>query len=153
MISFDPAFLAMARYPLTVDPTVVLGEGPLTETTAYTYDRLSRLTEVAITGGATTTYGYDPVGNRLSMARGSTTNYTYDRADRISQAGSASYTVNANGNLTGRGSDTFTFDQGNRWKQAIVGSATTTNAWDVDGKRASATGGSTTQSSEHDAMF
>ncbi|HZT06961.1 MAG TPA: hypothetical protein VFC51_08010, partial [Chloroflexota bacterium] len=34
-----------------------------------------------------TTYGFDSVGNRLSMTRGSTTAYAYDRADRILAAG------------------------------------------------------------------
>ncbi len=143
-IALDPAFLATAAYPITVDPTTLLGEGPISETTAYTYDQLSRLTQVVITGGTTTTYGYDPVGNRLSMNRGAVTNYAYDRADRITTAGSTSYSVNANGNLTARGSDGFAYDQANRLKQATVGSTTVSYAWDGDGRRASQTVGSTT---------
>ena len=68
-----------------------------------------------------TSYSYDPVGNRLSMAWGSTTNHTYDRADRITAAGAVSYTVNANGSLVTRGADSFTYDQANRLKSATIG--------------------------------
>jgi RHS repeat-associated protein len=144
-ISLDSAFLTSATYPLTVDPTVVFGSGSSSATITYAYDKLSRLTDVSAPSG-TTTYGYDPVGNRQSMTRGgSTTNYTYDRADRISAAGSVSYTVNANGNLINRGSDTFGYDQANRLKSVAIGASTATYAWDGDGKRASATvGGNTT---------
>jgi YD repeat-containing protein len=72
--------------------------------TSYGYDRLYRLTAVTPPGTGTS-YSYDPVGNRLSMVRGSSTSYTYDRADRILTAGATAHTVNANGNSTGRGID------------------------------------------------
>ncbi|MGH7358851.1 MAG: RHS repeat-associated core domain-containing protein, partial [Candidatus Rokuibacteriota bacterium] len=111
---------------------------------------LYRLTGVTAPS-RTTSYAYDPSGNRLTMTRGTATNYAYDRADRISTAGTTSYTVNANGNLTARGSDSFAYDQANRLKQAIVGSATTTYAWDGEGKRASATTGSNTTRWVYDA--
>ncbi len=56
-----------------------------------------------------------------------------------------SYTVNANGNVTARGSDSFGYDQANRLTSATVGGTTTTYRYDGDGKRASqAVGGSTT---------
>jgi YD repeat-containing protein len=74
--------------------------------TSYGYDRLYQLTSVT-PSGPPTSYSYDPVGNRLSMVRGSSTSYTYDRADRILTAGATSYTVNANGNTTARGADSF----------------------------------------------
>jgi RHS repeat-associated protein len=112
----------------------------------YQYDRLYRLTSATFPSGGTTTYGYDPVGNRSSMVRGgNTTNYSYDRADRITTAGAVSYTVNANGNVTLRGTDAFTYDQANRLKSATIGGGTSTYAYDGDGKRASRTptGGST----------
>jgi RHS repeat-associated protein len=118
---------------------------PVTQTTSYDYDKLSRLTGVTAPEGPTS-YGYDPVGNRLTMTRnGTPTAYQYDRADRITAAGSTSYTLNANGNLVGRGSDTFTYDQANRLKTATIGGASSTYAYDGDGKRASKTvGGMTT---------
>ena len=52
-------------------------------------------------------YGYDPVGNRTSNVLGGTTTSTYDRADRILTSGALHLTVNANGNTTAKGSDTF----------------------------------------------
>lgn len=71
-----------------------------------------------------------PVGNRLSK---DATTSTYDRADRILTAGSASYTVNANGNLTNRGSDSFVYDQANRLTSATVNGTTSTDAYEGDG--------------------
>jgi len=104
-------------------------------TTTYDYDRLYRLTEAA-DPDVTTTYTYDPLGNRLSMVRDAvTTSYTYDRADRILTAGSVSYTVNANGNTTARGSDSLGYDQANRLKSATIASAASTYTYDGDGKR------------------
>ncbi|MBV9895819.1 MAG: hypothetical protein JO020_16765, partial [Chloroflexi bacterium] len=115
-------------------------------TTTYTYDKLYRLTGVA-NPADTTTYSYDPLGNRTSKVLGSsTTNYSYDRSDRITAASSTSYTVNANGNETARGSDNFTYDQANRLTSATVGGATSTYVYDGDGKRVSKTvGGITTR--------
>jgi YD repeat-containing protein len=109
-----------------------LAEGA--DTWAYAYDPLSRLTGVTGPDGART-YGYDPVGNRTSKVFGGTTTSTFDRADRITAAGSAAITVNANGNTTARGSDTFTYDQANRMTSATVGASTETSTYDGDGVR------------------
>jgi RHS repeat-associated protein len=110
----------------------------------YSYDRLYRLTGVSGAAPATT-YSYDPVGNRLSMVRGTTTSYTYDRADRISSAGGIAYTFDAKGNVTGRGSDTFVYDQPNRLTNVTIGGVASSYTYDGDGKRATrTTGGATT---------
>jgi RHS repeat-associated protein len=111
-----------------------VGGGQITPITTYGYDKLYELTA---DGG--TSYAYDLVGNRLTMA---STSYSYDKADRITAAGATSYTVNANGNVTARGSDSFAYDQANRLKSATVSGTTTTNAFDGDGKRATQTVGS-----------
>ncbi|MBI4492383.1 MAG: hypothetical protein HY690_06275 [Chloroflexi bacterium] len=108
--------------------------------TTYGYDRLYRLASVAAPSGPTG-YEYDSVGNRTTMTRGSATGYSYDRADRITTAGTVSYSVNANGNLVARGPDTFGYDQANRLKTATLGSTTSTYGYDGDGKRVSATVG------------
>jgi RHS repeat-associated protein len=93
----------------------------------------------------TTGYGYDPAGNRLTRTRnGTPTSYAYDRADRITSAGGVGYTVNAVGNLTARGGDSFDYDQVNRLTSATVTGATSTYAYDGDGKRASSTVNSAT---------
>jgi RHS repeat-associated protein len=108
-------------------------------TTNYGYDKLYRLTSAAGPAG-TTTYSYDPLGNRLNKVLGTqNTSYSYDRADRITAAGSTTYTVNADGNETGRGSDSFTYDQANRLLSASVGGTTSTYKYDGDGKRVSKT--------------
>ncbi len=116
-----------------------VGGGSATNNITYSYDKLYRLT-----GDGTRTYGYDPVGNRLSLTQGSTTNYTYDKADRILTAGATSFTVDANGNETARGSDSFHYDQANRLTLSVVGGITTTYAYDGDGKRVSQRTGITT---------
>ncbi len=103
------------------------------------------------TDDADSAYAYVPAGNRLSLTRSCTTNYPYDRADRITAAGATSYTVNANGNLTARGSDTFAYDQANRPKTASVGGTTSTYAYDGDGKRTSKTVGANTTNYAYDA--
>jgi YD repeat-containing protein len=58
-----------------------------------------------------TTYTCDPLGNRVTKTlNGTLTSYGYDHADRITAAGSTTYSVNANGNETARGTDTFGCD-------------------------------------------
>jgi YD repeat-containing protein len=107
--------------------------------TTYTYDKLHRLTG-AIGPSSLTTYSSDPTGNRLSkVLGGSTSSY---KADRILTAGSTSYTVNNTGNLTARGSDSFSYDQANRLRNATVGGVAGSYAY--DGRRSSKTVASTT---------
>ena len=127
-----------------------VGGGSVSQTLTYGYDQLSRLT-TATTPNDTTTYTYDPVGNRLSRTRGgTTTSYAYDRADRVTSAGGVSYTVNANGNLTARGGDSFGYDQANRLTSVTVGGTTSGYTYDGDGKRTSKTTGGTTTSFVYD---
>jgi RHS repeat-associated protein len=100
----------------------------------YTYDRLSRLT-ASVGSAGSRSYTYDPVGNRLTRVDGTTTNYGYDRADRLMTAGALSVTINANGNLTAKGSETFSFDQANRLTSAAVAGTTENYVYDGDGRR------------------
>jgi YD repeat-containing protein len=96
---------------------------------------LYRLTEAVGPEGATT-YEYDAVGNRVSTTRsGATTTYDYDTADRITRAGTATHTVDADGNLTVRGADSLQYDQANRLVSATISGQTTTFSYDGDGKR------------------
>ncbi len=124
---------------------------PPSQTTAYSYDRLYRLTTVDAPGTSLdTTYAYDPVGNRSSMTRGTATSYRYDRADRITAAGSTGYTVNASGNTTARGSDSFGYDQANRLVSATIGGVASSYGYNGDGIRASQTVSGTTTSYVND---
>jgi RHS repeat-associated protein len=110
------------------------GPGTPSSLISYTYDRLSRLTGSTDSAGSRS-YSYDPVGNRLSRVDGATTNYTYDRADRLTAAGALVVTVNANGNLTTKGPDTFSYDAADRLVGATVGGTTETYVYDGDGRR------------------
>jgi RHS repeat-associated protein len=112
------------------------------DTRTYDHDRLYRLTGVTH-GSGVTTFGYDPAGNRVSVtANGIPKAFAYDRADRITAAGPAALTVNANGNLTARGADTFAYDQANRLTSATVAGDGETYAYDGDGTRFSRQAGS-----------
>ena len=126
--------------------SLAIGSGAEGQPISYQYDGLSRLTTASAGNGATS-YTYDPIGNRISMA---STSYTYDRADRITATGSTTYTVDANGNLTAKGSDTFSYDQANRLKSASVSGTSSTYVYDGDGKRGSKTVGGTQTSYTYD---
>ncbi|MCC6179564.1 MAG: RHS repeat protein [Chloroflexi bacterium] len=137
--------------PSTLPSRPGLPTGPTTQTLTYAYDRLYRLTSASGGPLGATSYSYDPVGNRLTRVRGSTiTNYSYDRADRITSAGGVSYAVDANGNLTARGADSFVYDQANRLTRVTTGSSTATYAYDGDGAWTSTTVGGTTTTSLYD---
>ncbi|MDQ5826392.1 MAG: DUF6531 domain-containing protein [Chloroflexota bacterium] len=86
-------------------------------TTIYGYDRLYQLTSES-GPDVNTAYTYDPVGNRVLMVSGTkkqtSVTYSYDRADRLTQVGSDSVIVDANGNMVARGKETYTYDQANR---------------------------------------
>jgi len=121
------------------------GMNASTATTNYVYDNLYRLKTVIGPSG-TTGYDYDARGNRLTKTQaGAPTSYTYDRADRILTAGSTTYSVNPDGNLTVRDTDSFVYDQANRLVQATVGGVNSSFSYDGDGKRkAKAVGANTT---------
>ena len=87
------------------------------EKTAYSYDVASRLTKAQTTGSAGTvlstyTYAYDGNDNRTSETlNGVTTSYVYNAADALTQAGSTTYTWDANGNMTGSSAgDSFSYN-------------------------------------------
>ena len=150
-ISIDPAFLASAAYPVTVDPTINYTlQSSGTDFTYDSYAPVSELTTVTAdqTLFSTSSYTFDNVRNRTQRVQGPTgsqvtTTYTYDRADRIQSAGAVTYTVDANGNLKARtgGSinDSFSYDQANRLTSATTGSGSGTYTYDGDGKRTSKT--------------
>lgn len=104
--------------------------------TSYGYDRLYRLTSTTDAAG-TRTYAYDAAGNRLMRVAGTTTTYSYDRADRMTAAGAIAVTIDANGNLTAKGSDVFAYDQANRLKTATIGGSSETYGYNGDGVRIS----------------
>ena len=75
--------------------------------TTNTFDSLGQLTQATVKNSSGSTihtysYTYDPVGNLLSRTEdGTTTSMSYNAADELTQAGSTTYTYDANGNRTG----------------------------------------------------
>jgi len=56
-------------------------------------------------------HGYDPVGNRMQQTvNGVVTSYTYAAADCLTSANGVAYTWDDNGNLTGDGTRSYTYD-------------------------------------------
>lgn len=97
-------------------------------TATYAYDALDNLVSSAISGGAnarTLTHTINPATNRLDSISGSTTPFNF------------AYGYDAQGNITSRGTQTYTFDQANRMKAA---SARATYAYDGLGRRVSSIG-------------
>ncbi len=79
-----------------------------TGTKTYTYDALNQLTQEKLEDGQIINYTYDSVGNRTSKIVSkngniNTINYTFNDANQLTKAGSQSYTVDMNGNLTNDG--------------------------------------------------
>jgi RHS repeat-associated protein len=124
-------------------------------TITYAYDALDRLTEACFASSCPgpsdpfIRYAYDDVGNRRTETRPSgTTTYTYNDSDQLtsqSGQGAVNYTYDANGNQTGAGSRTFSYDLANRLSSTTAGGTTITYSYDGDGKRIQASSG--TQSS------
>jgi RHS repeat-associated protein len=115
---------------------------------SYTYDPLSRLTQVA--RGATTTesYSYDAVGNRLS----SLTIPTWSHGDRneLLSVGAAQFTYDLNGNLATSSapgdSRTYEWDAENRLKRVVRNGAELARfAYDPLGRRIEKTAAGVTQ--------
>lgn len=131
--------------------------GPITSdrlgTISYDYDRLRRMTRESRQmpfpqDTEAISYTYDRVGNRLTKTvsqppfNPDVTTFVYDRADRIKTATGdlkATYTVDANGNLTSHGSSSrYTYDQANRMTVAHPTIFDFVYKYDGDGTRTSA---------------
>lgn len=124
--------------------------------TEYAYDGASRLTGLTYKNGSATlgtlTYGHDANGSRHQI--GGTwartglpqplASATYNAANHQLTFGSQTLTYDFNGNLTGDGANTFTWDARNRLT-AISGPVPASFAYDGTGRRsAKIVGGSTT---------
>jgi len=103
--------------------------------TSYSYDGISRVSSYAhsFTGGGnvTTTFGYNPASQITTRTRDNddyrfTGNVNVDRSyarnglNQYTSAGSASFSYDANGNLTSDGTTSYTYDIENR----LVGTST-----------------------------
>jgi RHS repeat-associated protein len=119
--------------------------------TTFQYDAAERLTNLQYSDSSGTSigsyvYGYDP-GNRLTAEtlNGSTTSYGYDAGNEVTQAGTATYGYDADGNrtntgyqtgtgneLTNDGTWTYTYDQEGNLTQKSKGPSAETWTYGYD---------------------
>jgi RHS repeat-associated protein len=134
----------------------------------YAYDNLSRLQSVLHHSGSTTldgaAYAVDNAGNRTSRTpqpSGTASNYAYDAiyeltsvtqnstttesytydpvGNRLSSLGVSPYVNNTSNELTSTPSTTYTYDSNGNTQTKVVGSNTTTYAWDFENRMSSVT--------------
>jgi RHS repeat-associated protein len=113
----------------------------------FTYDELNRLTSavsnayVATLGTNTISYQYNSIGNMILNSRVSGTLYTYwkdiygTKPHAVYQAGSNTYQYDNNGNMTGGGGRTITYDYENRPTSIIKNGVTVISIYDYSGRR------------------
>ncbi len=117
----------------------------------FNYDNLDRLDDATSTGiyGALD-YGYDNVGNRISLKLdgGAPTTYNYDPAanqlDNTTGTDVHSFSYDANGNTQTKDAFTFTYDDTNRMAQVTDGASTTSYGFNGKGERVRKSGTATT---------
>jgi RHS repeat-associated protein len=90
-------------------------------TSNHTYDAIYELTGVTQGTNTTESYTYDPVGNRLSSL------------------GVSPYSVNVSNELTSIPSTSYTYDNNGNTQTKVVGTNTTSYAWDFENRLTSVT--------------
>jgi RHS repeat-associated protein len=114
-----------------------------TQTIAYSYDNLYRLTRAAYSDGSYFAYDYDADGNIVSKTAclggaGCTpqvTSYAYDNANRLSSVGGVGYAWDNNGNLLNDGAFSYGYDAANRLISVTNGVTTTLFTYNGLGNR------------------
>ncbi|MBI5756332.1 MAG: RHS repeat protein, partial [Nitrospirae bacterium] len=129
-------------------------------TGTYSYDATGRLTDLTNAKGDSTiissyTYTLDPLGNHNSVVQdepliplipAQNITYTHDAENRMTGAGGVINNFDPNGNMTAKGSDTFTYDYNNRLIQSNISGVSTQYSYDGAGNRLVKTiGGATTR--------
>lgn len=109
-----------------------------TRTEGYGYDELYRLTSVNYGDGASQTYTFDDMGNRLTR---NSDYYGYNAANMLVRLNSQTdnYSNDANGNTLSGGGRTNTWDSQNRLVQCVYGTTTSAFTYGADGLRRSMT--------------
>lgn len=132
--------------------------GSSSKTVAYVYDDLNRMTSATATsvaGGQSTythTYAYDALGNITSGPIGSYTyaGTNYANPHAATTINGVTYTYDNDGNLTGNGSLTNTWNYKDQLTQAVLGGVTSSYLYDHTGERASLANGTTTTAYPND---
>jgi len=106
----------------------------------YGYDAQGQLTGVVLPDGQQITYAYDSAGNRRSVTHdGLIKSYYTNNMDQYLAVGAATYTYDADGNLSSEteeyGTRTYTYDADNRLVAATTPEGTVTYEYDLLGNR------------------
>ena len=112
--------------------------------TDYAYDALNRLDEED--SGSAVTYTYDATSNRLTKVNGGTVTTTVpSNSNKISAVGSDSYTYDAAGNITGDGTNTYTWNNAGQLAEVLVSSTPVgTYTYDSQNRRTKKVAGANT---------
>ena len=108
-------------------------DGVNSETIDYTYDDLNRILTASVPAGES--FAYDTIGNMTSKA-GTALDYgTTSPKHAVKSHGSTTYTYDANGSMTARGTQTIKYDPEQRPIRVQDGSSYYRSAYDGDGVR------------------
>ena len=97
----------------------------------YTYDGSGRLNPTKKNSDAVVTFTYDGNGNLTTGPSGVA---TFDAADRVTAVGGVAYAHDADGYLSSRGADTFSYGVRGELRAAVIGGQTITYASDALGR-------------------
>ena len=86
---------------------------------------------------------YNAIGN-ITQFNGVAYTYHPQKPHAVTQVGGTTYTYDANGNMTARGADAFTYDVENRLTQVTASGVTTQYAYNADDARVKRAAGGTT---------
>jgi RHS repeat-associated protein len=127
------------------------GGGLTTETSAYVYDDRGRLSQVTLPDGTVRVYGFDLDSNRSSITENGSTVATYaydptklDLLQSVTQGGQTSYAHTSDGQVSGRGSDTLSWDGRGRHSGGSFSGTGVSYGFDAAGFRRLRTGAGVT---------
>ncbi len=102
-------------------------------TTHYNYDAIGQLTGVTLPDGHHIEYHYDAAGNRAVVNDGgTTTNYATNALNQYTNSGNATYSYDADGNMTGKTDHGVTTTYGYDAESHLVSVATPTDTWSYE---------------------
>lgn len=105
------------------------------DTDFYTYDPTYQLTHVSYADSHAVTYGYDALGNRVSIDDGDVLQYTANELNQYTSVGGVAYAYDLNGNLMDDGKSLYGYDSQNRLASVTRPNDTVTYEYDATGKR------------------
>ncbi|MCL5256233.1 MAG: hypothetical protein M1319_00345, partial [Chloroflexi bacterium] len=127
------------------NPTIITDTiGSTTTVKNFTYDDLSQLTDAVYDANNSEAFQYDAVGNRTVLTAtvdgtATTTNYSYDEDNRMTAAGTITYTWDNNGDMLsktdGITTTEYTYDYEKRLTQIADGTNTCQYTYNGDGLR------------------